>query len=155
MNAFFRPTALLLMVPGLTAVGLGWAGWNRASSSERTSAGSSRLLVVSSEENRVIQQRLVAKNRVIDSLLAEEMNLQEAAAWFRFLNDNPPEFPCDFRERTPGRDEGEKACRQVLQWVRTRLPLQLPESQGTALVHHLESQLDALLADSDSVELPW
>ena len=69
------------------------------------------------EESEIVHERIKAKNRVVARLLAKEISLLEAAAWFRYLNDNPPERPCDFRRMMPGASDGEKACRQVVEWA--------------------------------------
>jgi hypothetical protein len=107
------------------------------------------------EEGRITAERIRAKNKVVARLLAEEINLLEAAAWFRFLNDNPPEYPCRFRQTMPGGSDGEKACRQVISWVEVKVREQMPQSQADLVLWGLQGELDGLLAYSESIELPW
>jgi hypothetical protein len=107
------------------------------------------------EQAVVASRRLKEKERVVARLRAGELGLLEAAAWFRFLNDNPPEYPSAFRARYPGRSDGEKACRQVIAWVKTELYYTVPESQAASEVRRLEAELAALLAEHEHIELPW
>jgi hypothetical protein len=102
------------------------------------------------EAGQVVQDRIKGKIKVIDRLLAGELTLLEAAAWFRHLNDNPPEAPLDYRTHWPGGSDGEKLCRQVIYWVRMR---RSPEAEGSA--ERLERELEELLAAGSEVELPW
>jgi hypothetical protein len=108
-----------------------------------------------SEHLLVVAARLKEKERVVARLRDGELTLLEAAAWFRFLNDNPPEHPAVFRTRFPGRSDGEKACRQVIAWVKTTLFRTVPESQAASEVSRLEAELAALLAEHEHIELPW
>src|SRR4051794_28199272 len=54
--------------------------------------------------------RMTRKTQAVELLANCELSLLEAAAYFRDLDDNPPEHRCDFRRLTPGASDGEKAC---------------------------------------------
>ncbi len=113
------------------------------------------LLSPPAQECEVHHRRTRTKTQVVDRLLAGEFTLAEAAACFRFLDDNPPEYPADFRSRYPGDSEGERACRQVIAWVATRLRTPGHGSKGAGVFRRLEAELQALLAEPGGVELPW
>jgi hypothetical protein len=114
----------------------------------------SGLLLPTPEQTRVIQARIEAKEAVADRLLAGELVLLEAAAWFRRLNDNPPEYRVDAHLCFPGNSDGEKLCRQVIEWARHPLKSLPPESRAEAL-GRLEDELGRLLAEGAEIELPW
>jgi hypothetical protein len=155
MRGYVRPeTCLTVLAVGLLGAGLAWQGWSRAMNPARQQRGS-RLLAEPPEGGHVASERIRAKSRVVSGLLEGEMTLVEAAAWFRFVNDNPPEYPCLFRETITGRSDGEKACRQVIYWVRARLRAEMTASQADLVLCRLQGDLDTLLAQDDAVELPW
>lgn len=107
------------------------------------------------EQSAVIMRRVAAKNRVIDQLIAGEMTLVEAAAWFRYLNENPSRYRHDYRD-WPGDSDEEKACRQVLSWAEVRVLSQAEsKSQAAAMVQRLEDELEQTLRREGRVELPW
>jgi hypothetical protein len=120
------------------------------------SAGRASILLSGPpEESRLLQKRIDWKNSVADRLVDGELTLAEAAAWFRYLNENPPHFQTEYRSVWPGDSDGEKLCRQVIGWVRARLYPTRPASEIEVLTIRLEEQLCALLAQGDAVELPW
>lgn len=127
-------------------------------------------LTESSEENplrhfRLVKQpdkaidvaikRVIAKRKVIRRLVAREITLLEAAAWFRHLNDNPAQYPSHFRSHFLGASDGEKAARQVILWVQTQLSHTTPKSEADAIVARLKNELNELLARDPLIELPW
>jgi hypothetical protein len=114
-----------------------------------------QLALAPDEQSEVLQQRMATKEKVIERLVEEELTLLQAAAWFRFLNDNPPEYPSDFRHRYPGNSDAEKACRQVLAWLNPYLRRRLVESQAATTLCRLEGELEVLLAENGNIELPW
>jgi hypothetical protein len=142
--------AASLIVGGLVA-----PGWTRALRPARVPGNGLGVVMPCSEEVEIKQRRIQAKGQVVDRLLAGDLSLVQAAAWFRFLDDQPEDWPDDFRRRMPGRGDGDKACRQVISWVRIRLTGRLVRSQGAAAVDRLENELNVLLAENDDVELPW
>jgi hypothetical protein len=115
----------------------------------------STVLCVPDEAGRVVLQRIEKKGRVIEELFAGELTLLEAAAWFRHLNDNPPDHPCKyFRRLTPGASDGEKACRQVVATARHAL-YPRPCPRRMEVVARLERELEALTVGGAAIELPW
>jgi hypothetical protein len=115
----------------------------------------SRLLAGPGEEIRVIDQRVARKEEVIGRLIAGEITLLEAAAWFRDLNDDPPDRPCDFRQLERGRSDGEKACRQVVGWVRSSLINHPDPAEAAKVLARLERELEERAAAKEPIELPW
>jgi hypothetical protein len=161
LKRLVSPGVIVLAVCS-AGVALAWTGWTRAVTPARQKQTASASWVVAplSETHEVIEQRHRARERVVDRLLARELTLLESAAWFRYLNDNPAECRSDFRTRTPGGSDGEKACRQVIAHVQGRLGSQvaaggLSASQATFVLSGLEEELDSLCAHSDTIELPW
>ncbi|MFO0844950.1 MAG: hypothetical protein U0797_21580 [Gemmataceae bacterium] len=54
-----------------------------------------RLVLPPSEEVLILARRSEAKAGVVEKLLADELTLVEAAAWFHRLNSEPPSQPCE------------------------------------------------------------
>jgi hypothetical protein len=96
--------------------------------------------------------RKEARNRVIAALLAGDLTLFEAAAWFRFLNENPPECPAD-PICWPGKSAEEKLCRQVIGHVEDEEGDQSRRTRG-AECRRLEKELEEHLAQHGKVILP-
>ncbi len=159
MRAWFR---LTLSVLGLAAVlggmVLSWPGLGRGAApwaGERGGRPGTRLVAPPSAQSEVLCRRIAGKQSVVERLLEGELGLMEAAAAFRFLSDNPPEYPCQFRPSTPGRSDGEKACRHLLRWLESYLVSRMPRSQAAEIVCRYQAELDALLAETEEVALPW
>jgi hypothetical protein len=136
---------------------LGWFAltWLGGKQGPVPRASGSPIVAEPAEQVRISLERIHAKGQVVERLADGELTLVEAAAWFRYLNDNPPGFPARFRELHPGRSDGEKACRQVIQWVELHLVVRMPKSQTTALAGRLRAELDQLLAERGEIALPW
>ena len=79
-----------------------------------------------------IVQRNESREAVMRELLAGRLTLLQAARRFKDLNETPILFPDDYRKKYAGRSDGEKACRQVLQWLEGYLS-ELPFEQAQAL----------------------
>jgi hypothetical protein len=101
----------------------------------------------------ILARRIAGKRQVAQQVIARELTLVEAAAWFRFLNETPEDFPdpaCD----TPGKSLGEKQCRMVIRWVAA----ELRDQGATRLVHEeirrLESELHQQERTDGTVILP-
>jgi hypothetical protein len=101
-----------------------------------------------------IERRIRARVVVVERLLERELSLVQAAARFRQLNDNVPEFQVILR-RWPGKSDGERLCRQVLGWVCTHLEGKgLKPDEVEAALCPLRCELQALLDQNDEIELP-
>jgi hypothetical protein len=101
----------------------------------------------------VYRQRIEAKRRVVSQVMAGELTLFEAGAWFRFLNETPPGFTCECRH-VPGDSEEEKACRQVILWAEDELRWRGLLESAADLSARLEKQLAAHQAEHGRVVLP-
>jgi hypothetical protein len=104
--------------------------------------------------NRVTQQRLKAKQSLIRQLIDREITLFEAAAWFRWLNENPADYQDRYRETYPGLNDEEKACRQVIGWVQVELKARGFDSRGEQEQAQLEVLLSEHIARHGRVVLP-
>jgi hypothetical protein len=105
-------------------------------------------------QHDVVYQRILAKGRIIESVLTGEMDLFEAAAWFGLLNATPAQYPDRFWKTLPGASDGEKLCNQVISWTRGQLNSHLSRCEVEARVHELADQLQQHLACHGSVQLP-
>jgi hypothetical protein len=130
----------------LSAIGLEWQSkGKRAAWAQRSKDQDAHYLVV--------RQRLMAKDKVIKRLLAGEMSLVEAAAWFGFLNETPAKYP-DLRWRSiPGSSDGEKLCRQVILWVNGARDSQALSSPLDNRLCQLEEELAGHLARHGTIDL--
>ncbi len=61
---------------------------------------------------RVTWWRVQAKILVVEEVVQGRLTLLEAAAWFHWLNANPPHLP--FREKMPGQESLEERCCQAV-----------------------------------------
>ena len=102
------------------------------------------------EHSRVLQQRLDAKEGVMQELLAGRLTLLQAARRFKDLNETPVTCQNDYRSRFPGRSDGEKVCRQVLQWLEGYL-LGLPSEQAQTLRRRFADELREHLEHHDGI----
>jgi hypothetical protein len=149
-------TRVIVLVAGFSGAALAWSGW-RGTSLARQQDGERRSWLVSapSEASHIATGRIGAKSKLVRRLIDGELNLLEVAAWFRYVNDHPPHHRCDFRKTTPGCGDVEKTCRQVLAWVEADLQTRMPRSQADQVLGRFERELDTLLAETGTVELPW
>jgi hypothetical protein len=158
----FRTACLTLTVLGLASTALSvfrpsWAAhlgldvWNLPEL-ERRLAASERLGQELKEKDRIIMDRVTAKDEVIRELMAGRLTLAEAAGHFRRLNDEPrecrgPGVDCCF----PGQTETERYYRQVLLWVEIETRHCEP-SQAEEVMCRLEADFAAFL-EQQSAEL--
>lgn len=142
-----------LTVLGMIALALVVAEptWLRSASAEQHVF----LIQAPGEQVQIVQARMTAKSRVVDRLLAGELTLLEAAAYFRELNDKPSNYPCAYRLAWPGDSDGEKLCRQVIEWATSRCKVTRTPSERDEITRRLENELDRLLCQGGPVELPW
>ena len=103
-----------------------------------------------SRRAEVIQQRSDAKQVIIRELLDDKLTLLQAARRFKDLNETPVTCQNDYRSRFPGRSDGEKVCRQVLQWLEGYL-LGLPSEQAQTLRRRFADELREHLEHHDGI----
>jgi hypothetical protein len=115
----------------------------------------SGLVLPPPAEIRLTTARIEAKDAVVDRLLAGEITLLEAAAWFRQVCDNPPDYRVDFRRNFAGDSDGEKACRHVIAWVNARVWSLHGQAQAELAEQKYQRELDSMLATGRPIELPW
>jgi hypothetical protein len=74
-----------------------------------------RLADEMEQHRRAVIMRLERKERVIEAFLAGRLTLLEAAAYFRALDQGPPEFHWEhFRLYVPGATDEERHCNEVI-----------------------------------------
>jgi hypothetical protein len=93
-----------------------------------------------SRQQSVVVQRSAAKEEVLHELVDDRLSLLQAAAKFRRFTVEPAEYPGKGPEYLPGNTEGERYCREVLEWAK---------SEPEEIQSRLESELEAVLAAGD------
>jgi hypothetical protein len=110
-------------------------------------------------ENRLTEQfeelnaRIAAKDGIADRLLAGEMTLAEAAAYFGRLYEQA-RLRTEALRVYAGSSEGEILCRQVIAWVENKVRFEQSAEAADRVVHRLEAELRRHLAEQGTVELP-
>ena len=103
---------------------------------------------------RVSKMRCEAKSDVVTRLMAGELDLFEAAACFRDLNHEPPEFRSMGYLQLPGGSDEEKLCRQVIRWVENWDHGSSRAKEVGPLLAYLETELAFRLRRAGRIELP-
>jgi hypothetical protein len=122
----------------LTPFGLQWQA-------ARPQAGAGSLVVC---------RRIQAREAIARRVLANDLGLLEAAAWFAYLNDTPAEQPDPHWRRIPGNSDGEKLCRQVIlcaryqAWTKTA-----PSDEQVRRLSLVEEELKQHLACHGTITL--
>ena len=101
----------------------------------------------------VFAQDWTAKERITEQVIDGRLSLLEGAAHFRAVYARRPANPyCVPKPQLfPGASEGERLCRQVIQWVRMRLADHPSRDQ---VLSRLARELEETLALRGSVLLP-
>jgi hypothetical protein len=99
------------------------------------------------------------RQQITSDVIDGRLSLLEAAAAFRDLNLESPALVVTY----PGSSEGEKACREVIAWVRVELEARTRESgakksgkgsvDSAAVLARLEAELKAAKGKDGSVHL--
>jgi hypothetical protein len=84
-----------------------------------------------------------ARDQIIADVIDSHLPLLEAAAAFRDLNRQSPVLAESLVKTYPGDTEGERACQQVLAWVRTELEGRARDSKAQ---HRSEASVDPAAA---------
>jgi hypothetical protein len=90
--------------------------------------------------NLILIRRHAAKEKVVKAVLEGRMSLLQAARLFQDLDENPADCRNDYRSFFPGRSDGEKLCRQVLEWTQSQM-VDAPPSQAAAVLERLQAEL--------------
>jgi hypothetical protein len=140
----------LALLSVLAGVGLTWLGWDRGP--RRTACWP---VLPPLEKAVLVQKHTLARDALAREVIAKEMGLFDAAVWFRRFNEEAGYHQESYWQRLPGKCDDEKACRQVITWVRRRLEeVNMPTSQVEAIVGDLEEELEEHLSESGRVILP-
>jgi hypothetical protein len=105
------------------------------------------------EQFEELNARIAAKDRIADRLLAGEMTLAEAAAYFGRLYERAG-LLTDALRAYRGSSAGEILCRQVIAWVDNKVRSEQSPEEAERVVHRLEAESRRHLAEQDTVELP-
>ena len=105
------------------------------------------------EQFEELNARIAAKDRIADRLLAGEMTLAEAAAYFGRLYERAG-LRADALREYRGSSEGEILCRQVIAWVENKVRSEQSPEEAERVVRRLEAELRRHLAEQGTVELP-
>jgi hypothetical protein len=100
-----------------------------------------------------LTRRMAIKEAVVRQLIAGELTLREAAAWFKYVNERPAGCETNYRAVFRGATAEESACRQVICWVKSELSGTAPGPAET-IVRRLEAELQGQLECEGKVELP-
>jgi hypothetical protein len=146
-------TVLILLACALaTVVALrpAWLGcrWSREG------AGVMRPCLPPDELSGARVRRLMMKGLAVQQLAAGELTLFETAALFGQLNSLPPSLEHMIPPWPSGADEGERLCRQVIQWADKEWEHHFPPEEVKARVERLEQELQEHLAAHGGVRLP-
>jgi hypothetical protein len=131
---------------------MAWLAWDRAPKREASARTFPPL-----EETAALRKKIEMREALVQQVLAKEITLFEAAAWFYRLNDEKDGGPREavYRQKFPGRDDRERACRQVIAWSRLRLQeVNTSPSQVEAITGALEAELEEHVATNGKVVLP-
>jgi hypothetical protein len=144
--------ALVLVTTGLVTAGRdqpGWRWWQ-----QRPATSWSRLVCPPGPQSEVIARRVKARTAVTTQLRLGELNLFEAAAYFRDINAEPAGYPDYLSRSFPGDSVNEKTCRQVICWLSGQLAKRAPPSEVRAVERRLEEELARHIAEHGRVVLP-
>jgi hypothetical protein len=153
---------LLLLIGGLAWLSHarpGWLpdwgpGWRAVTDARHSLDAQAQRSDELAQRQDVTRRRIEAKQKVIRQLVEGRLALLEAAAWFRYLNENPSDCQDGYRTAWPGHSDEEKLCRQVIGWVEVEVRERSSLSQAEEMTRRLEAELDGHLARDGAVKLP-
>jgi hypothetical protein len=152
----------LILFACLGCVGYAWPEWLRGSGLDWQAVADARRETEAQERRsedlgqrqEVTRRRIEAKQAVTRQLVDGRLTLLEAAAWFRYLNENPSDCQDPYRYTWPGDSDGEKLCRQVIGWAEVEVRERSSPSQADEKTRLLEAELGGHLARDGTVRLP-
>jgi hypothetical protein len=101
---------------------------------------------------RDIDELFETRGRIADDVAAGRMGLLEAATRFRDLNAANPMGGYDLSNWITGDSDEERCCRQVINWVETRLG-SMPTAEAARVMERLEEELTDHLRREGTVSL--
>jgi hypothetical protein len=117
------------------------------------------LLEAQSKGEQIIREaatttrRLHAKAEIAEALQNGDMTLIDAAAYFRWLHEDPKTWHYPDRPR-PEPQDTEGWCREVIEWTARYLSFGPPPNQTDGLRPRLEAELQTQLGGHGTVTLP-
>jgi hypothetical protein len=149
--------ALLSAIAGLTCNGHRWwcgNDWLDVRASFHDLHEAQRL----GEEKDAVLAALyevhVARQAVLADLVARRLTLREAAARFRDLAQDTPDYPWYLlRASFPGPTDDERFCHQVIRHVQSYVSVVRPDEEAE-VVARLEAELEACREPDGTIRLP-
>jgi hypothetical protein len=127
--------------------------WLTGQQPRSAAAPTIQLMSQPDERSEVVRRRILAKSDIIARLIAEELTLIEAANLFHYVNTRPAGIEDQSWKLMPGHDDGERLCRQVLNWVETSVRQTFVPSEAEARLEKLERELSQHIAAHGGVQL--
>jgi hypothetical protein len=124
--------------------------WNLPLLTQRLSDANAARIELEQRDKAVLR-RIAIKEEIVADVIGERLPLTEAAALFRELNTNCPEYLATLRIRYPQLSEDEIYCRNVIDFVAAALTFH--PSRCTAVVDRLEGELRCVLQRDGLVKL--
>jgi hypothetical protein len=129
--------------------GLDW--WNLPELQRQTESEQARQAELA-RHFEIVNRRIRAKVMIVREVVAGQLSLLEAAAWFRDVNAADPDYAC-IQCLFPGKTEPERLCRQVLSWARGELN-DRPTSQAETIQQALEEEFEKLQKRPGGIHFP-
>jgi hypothetical protein len=142
---------------GLLAIGLIWAGCRRAPDAPSVSETETDEASLSEQQARydagwkVLVWSLATREAIADEVIAGRLNLLEAAAGFRAVDQVKEQYLPAVDSAMPGKTAEERLCRQVIAFVAGRLK---NSDRRETMVGKLEDDLQTHLQQQGGVSLP-
>lgn len=127
--------------------------WLTGLSEENRRASFATLVTQPAVECEITKRRIVAKSQIIDQLFHNEISLIQAAQMFAYQNSYPIGCEDHSWKRLPGQDDGEKLCRQVLNWLTSELINRCSPSERDMRIFRYEQELTNHIARHGGVQL--
>ena len=150
---FIVPGMLMLVVSAVATRSNGLRSIGIELAMSEQSAKSTLVVLEAPPESEISERRCAAKIQVVAQIAAGELDLFEAAAHFRYLNHQPPEYPQLAYRQLAGRTDEEKLCRQVISWVESHHRDKASPKEVKRLVADLEAALESRLRRCTRIEL--
>jgi hypothetical protein len=127
--------------------------WLTGISQEERRTASLQLVATPSPHCVATKQRIAAKSQIIEQLFQDEISLIQAAQMFAYHNSYPIGFEDLSWQRLSGNDDGEKICRQVINWVSPELINRCTVSEREMRMVRYEQELSNHIARHGGVQL--
>ena len=151
-------TTGLVMAVALVGVAVAQPAWLadlgiEIAQQPRQSRQQTQVVFGTAEEYVVYEAKDKAKNAIVNQLRSGELDLFQAANWFRHVNQELSRNRDRALSSVEGNSDDEKHCRQVIRWAKSYFENSMPSSELALLVTKLEGQLSDRLRQGGRIEL--